>query len=420
LLWKVPAQDRFTFSWIYLEGMYFWISENRTDFETAGNACSNQPGSVRLAVLDATTTYDAVSDYLYEHHRRDTWIDATRPSGTGDYTWGNGSPLHIGVLPWKQTEPHVGETHARLYATDGMMMLAGIKSADALYAPLCQSVTPPPLFGPAPDTDLTWVALGSPRQMYGFSTTTHLYYDAKATCEQEGGGSRLAVLHGTFCEVSAYIRSHLNAEDYWVGLSRPDTSFSWTWHDGTAVDNALWYSDTEPDPSDLVAFVESGSSFSGLKATAGISTKFRRFVCEKTHEHMEWTQLGSSGQLFSFSTVAMTWDVAKATCEDQAGDVELAVLDEDLQVVKDHIASHNPGQQYWVGATSKEFISPFEWSNGASVEDSAWSNGVPSADKVLASVSERGLHAHSDTTTQLRFICQGKPASVLAAELDTT
>ncbi|KAK7486350.1 hypothetical protein BaRGS_00022398, partial [Batillaria attramentaria] len=316
-----------------------------------------QPGNVRLAVLDSHAISDAVDRYLsYYRDAPAFWVDATRPSGDGNYEWGNGCPLPTDELLWKQDadgkEPKTNDTHAYIFSRGATTRLAGTSGQLMTYRPMCQSLEAPPMFGSVENSTVSWVTFGSPEDTFGFSTIQLGFYDAREACLSQPGGAQLASLDKLFSEVVEYLKANNFSTGFWVGASRDSILGTFFWDNGNPLEGSYWLP-AEPDTNDDVVLLRYDSNEGwGLKAKRRQDDS-HYFICKRTEIKvtLEWTALGTSGQLFTFSNVTMDFDSARRSCAQQAGDVKLADLHDTFEEVKDYIGSHFPQRHYWVDAT---------------------------------------------------------------------
>ena len=93
------------------------------------------------------------------------------------------------------------------------------------------NVRPSHLNYPAPEATsctvyppLTWVSLGSPSRMFGFSEDERTFMEARDACRAQPGKVRLAVLDTLFAEVKEWVEGNQLKRDYWIDATRPPNS----------------------------------------------------------------------------------------------------------------------------------------------------------------------------------------------------
>ncbi|KAK7486351.1 hypothetical protein BaRGS_00022399, partial [Batillaria attramentaria] len=404
----------FVFHWVDLDGLYYWVSENVTDFETAQCVCISQSGDVRLAILQSTETYSAVSNYLNFNYDGEYWIDAVRPSGAGDYIWGNGCTLSQGDPRWSSNEPQDGDVYMGTCRVNGNTELCGAPAGDQLYRLLCQSVTPPHVFGPAPG-NLTWVTLGSSGHVFGFSNQSLSFYEAREECSRHPGDVYLANLDMEFWEVAQYIFHNDPDGHYWIDATRPNASSQWTWGDGVPINSTFW-AVGEPAGDELFARLRLRNGMVSLTGKFNPERNPYKFVCQRTEGSddalvtLTWTSVGSAEDLFGFSTVQLDFRSAHRACAYHAGDVRLAYLDDVFSEVAGYIASHSPHRPYWVDASLSDGDSSFKWFNGVDVDSSVWIPGGPVKGHTLAHLTLTDGHVRlissDNPNTTFYVICR--------------
>ena len=73
------------------------------------------------------------------------------------------------------------------------------------------------------NTSITWIYVGNSSQLFGFSTNTMGFYEARSACADLGSNVTLACLDKYFYDVQQYVYIFRKDHEFWVDATRPNS-----------------------------------------------------------------------------------------------------------------------------------------------------------------------------------------------------
>ena len=355
------------------------IFETRTTWNQAKSMCESEGGYL------ATITSSEEQQFIDMLNARDLvlWIGCERNQGVSEWKWVTDEPFEY--TNWASGEPNNyngNESKGGLYPDrwndfnkDSIWDVNGY---------ICEWETAENYdknqnSGMISETGLEGVFDNHTYKIFNDSMT---WEEAQKYCEREGG--HLATITSEkeqlFIELLNSSRKTL-----WIGSERGESLNDWKWITGEEFNYSHW-ADGEPN------------NYNGNETKGAVRPDtWNDFNKDSAHEVdgfiCEWDTDKSDDINFNNSHVVvtgaegvfnehyykmynanMTWDQAKAACEEQGGHLVTITSAEEQQFIE---ALNNDNQSVWIGCERTEEAETWKWITDEAFSFSNWSDGEP-------------------------------------------
>jgi len=217
--------------WISLGDQCYWITPFNISWSSAAVMCGSLNPPARLASVHNLVIN---ANLAYELDGRRAWLGLSRPRGTSDWHWADGSPLNYTF--WSGGEPSGNGDCAAINhnAATGQW---GAEDCSFDQTAICQLGTSPPPPAECPDQ---WSEFQG--NCYTYNNTIMVpFAEVDARCSSMAPGAGAVSIHTA--EQNAFLNSlQTSYSGPYLGLSRNSNTTPWFWSDGSPVDYLNWAS----------------------------------------------------------------------------------------------------------------------------------------------------------------------------------
>lgn len=256
---------------------------------------------------------------------------------------------------------------------------------------------------------------------YGLSANTKTWTEAKADCEANGG-HLVTITDEQEQKAVQKLISYDMPYAAWIGATDEIVEGDWRWCTGEEFSYTNWNSG-EPNNanSDLSEENYAGIYSANFKWNDFDGLLSYNYICEwdeKPSENIfsqyKFYGLEFKGHYYGLSQDKLSWEEAKASCEDVGGKL-VSINTEEEQALIERLLGLAPSGNRWIGAYKADGL--WQWVDGEVLGYTNWDPGEPNGNADTAHIYYGNGNSHDmhwdDAPGTMYYICEwtGEPSA---------
>ena len=231
---------------------------------------------------------------------------------------------------------------------------------------------------------------------YKFYNSGLTWAAAKKFCEDQGGNLAVITSAEENDAISQFLAKHGSKNCYWIGIYSDDIEQGWKAVTGEAIEYTNWssgepnnqegqemyvhvYGKQDPANSDNGIGEWNDASVNGASYAGDFYNLDNfGFICEYGSEDEENVLEFGGHQYKLYNENSMTWEEAKAFCEEQGGHLVTITSADEQDAIYQYAKQFDVHSDIWIGISDVEVEGDWShWITGEEVTFTNWGTGEP-------------------------------------------
>ena len=241
---------------------------------------------------------------------------------------------------------------------------------------------------------------------YGLSVNTKTWTDAKTDCEANGG-HLVTISSEEEQKTIQKLFSYDSSTTAWIGATDEETEGEWTWCTGEEFSYTNWNSG-EPNNDNEEDYA--GIYIDNFKWNDWGSSQSLKYICEweqlppeDVFSEYKFYGLEYDGHYYGLSQNKLSWEEAKASCEEVGGKL-VSINSKDEQAQVERLLGLAPSGNRWIGAYKADGL--WQWSDGEVMGYDNWAENEPNGSADYACIYSSDFTWDDNASSSYYYICE--------------